>query len=625
MTLFEFAFKNIIRDRRNYIYYFINCAFSVFVFFLFSILSFHPALSIIDSSSTMSIILAVGQLISILFSVCFIFYSVKCFLKARSKQFGIITILGASKKQINSIVFTENIIVGFMSIITGMVFGMVFSKLFLDIANKMISVSDFVFYFPLKAIIFTFFIMFILFFIIAYFTPLLISKQSIVNLFKSSQKDEKKQNLIPIIILFFICLIIILYAFFVKTNMAKSLQENFLFPFVVILFVICGTYLFFVVFIYFYILFEQKSSYKMRLISVGDKRAKFRTNVKGMTISAILYTTAFFSVTVLFSLSYNVKLSTQKVLPYAMHYNAWNSNIDTEKHMNIIEYELDKISKYKKVDINLWYLNDDFRTAVMSESDYNNVMNFFNRWKIKLNNEQVYLVAGNSDVDINKIDFDLKDYIGNVKIKDKTNKIITITGFVKYICVVDDDLFKNLRQKLLFKRTITAFDFDDWENKGEIVDVIDKKLKTDLENRNINVTYAYRYYRSSQIQNNLSLYIGCMLAFVFILAVASFVYSRLYSEIDMQCKKFKAIIKIGLSKKELEIILKRHIFLILYIPFIIALIYVWIGIFILERFIFVSNIPVAISFTILLIVLQTILYFCVKTLYKRRIFEKIYC
>lgn len=107
MTLFEFAWKNISRDGRNYVYYFVNCVFSVFVFFLFSVLSFHPALQVIDDHSAMGMTLAAGEAISVVFSIFFISYSMGCFLKARSRQLGVIAILGASKKQLNRLVFLE--------------------------------------------------------------------------------------------------------------------------------------------------------------------------------------------------------------------------------------------------------------------------------------------------------------------------------------------------------------------------------------------------------------------------------------------------------------------------------------------------------------------------------------
>ena len=135
---------------------------------------------------------------------------------------------------------------------------------------------------------------------------------------------------------------------------------------------------------------------------------------------------------------------------------------------------------------------------------------------------------------------------------------------------------------------------------------------------------AYRYYRSSQIQNNLTLYIGGMLSFVFLLAVASFIYSRLYSELDAECRKFKGIVKIGLSRKELSMVLSRFIFLILCVPFGLALAYLWIGVFITEQFALVSTIPVALGFTAILIVLQIVLYLWIKTSYRKTVFKQVF-
>lgn len=176
----------------------------------------------------------------------------------------------------------------------------------------------------------------------------------------------------------------------------------------------------------------------------------------------------------------------------------------------------------------------------------------------------------------------------------------------------------------LTKKVITAFYYDNWDKNGEAPDNIFKALQNSIDKGDINVVSAYRYYRNTQIQNNLTLYIGSMLSFVFILAIASFIYSRLYSELDTECKKFKGIVKIGLSKKELCVVLNRFIFLILYIPFIVSIIYLWIGVLILEQFSVISNIPIAISFTIILFILQTIIYLWINNSYKKNILNKVY-
>lgn len=230
MTLFEFAWKNISRDKRNYIYYFANCAFSVFVFFLFSVLSFHPALAVIDPNSTMGLTLAAGEAVSVAFSICFISYSMRCFLKNRSRQLGLITILGASKKQLNRLVFLENMLVGILSIVTGILFGMVFSKFFLDIANRMIGVSEFVFYFPVQAILLTVVVMGFVFFGIAYFTPKFIRKKEVVKLLKADTKGDKQQKLVPALVSFLILTPILLWGLAGSSDFAHSMQESFFLP-----------------------------------------------------------------------------------------------------------------------------------------------------------------------------------------------------------------------------------------------------------------------------------------------------------------------------------------------------------------------------------------------------------
>ena len=621
MTLFDFAIKNVIRDKKNYIYYFINCVFSVFVFFLFSVLSFHPALKIIDTHSAMGITLAVGEVISVIFSVCFISYSISSFLKNRSKQLGLITILGASKKQLNKLIFMENIIVGFMAIINGIILGIIFSKFFLDIANKLIGVSEFTFYFPIKAIILTLIVMGFIFFFIAYLTPKIIKKQKIIKLLKTSVQDDKKQNLILTTIIFIVFAPITLWAFLSKSNIGVNIKENFFFPFLLLVVFILGTYLLFSYCMRLWIFHQNKTKYNMRLLFIGDLRTKLKTNIQSMTISAVLYTIAFFSVIILSSISANVKSETEKIFPYALTYNAWTENANIKHNLNIIENELKDLSGYKKIDINLFYMDSNSRTAIMSQTDYNNIMLFLNRQTISLTEKGVYFVAGNTDKKLNQIPN--TEFLNNLPIEGQTDEIITLTGFTSGIYVINDNLFKDLMPNLS-KKVITAFYYDNWDKNSQAPDNIFKALQNTIDEGNANVVSAYRYYRNTQIQNNLTLYIGSMLLFVFILAVASFIYSRLYSQIDNDCKKYKNIIKLGVSKKELCSVLNRFTFLILYIPFIVSIIYLWIGVLIFEQFSVISNITTSIKFTIILFILQTIIYLWISNSYKNNILSKVY-
>lgn len=628
MTLFDFARKNISRDRRNYIYYFVNCVFSVFVFFLFTVLSFHPAMSIIDRDSTMGLILIVGELISIGFSVCFISYSVGCFLKARSRQFGLITILGASKKQVNKLVFLENMIVGFASIVTGILLGFVFSKFFLDIANKVIGVSDFTFYFPVQAIITTVIVLGIVFLAIAFFTPRLIRKKEVVRLLKTEVTGEKPQKLLPLLIVFLVLFGFMVWLFTSGTQMAKQIQDNSATALVLIFTIITGTYLMFAYGMRMVLALSKNSHARGRLLYSSDKKAKLRANAQAMTISAVLYAISFFSIILLFSMSTNVKTETEKIMPYAISYNAWTENADVASDVAVIEEELQDLPGYQKAVFNLWYNKaNPTRSAIMSASDYNMIMKFLGRETVTVSENGVFLVAGNAGETVKKIPSDIQSFMDenrfDLSVEGYSDATIMLSGFTNSVCIVNDSVFDALKPQMDSK-TITAFVYDNWELNSYSPEAVEDSLKASIENRDANVIIAYNYYRTSQLQNNLTLYIGSMLCFTFILAVASFIYSRLYSELDAECKKYKGIVKIGLSKKELSSALRKVTSLILLVPFLVALIYLWIGIFISEQFAIVSNIPVAFWCTVVLLVLQTGIYFGIDASYRKAVFRKVY-
>ena len=628
MTLFDFARNNISRDKRTYIFYFVNCVFSVFVFFLFTVLSFHPAMSVIDTDSTMGLILLLGEAVSIGFSVCFISYSVTCFLKSRSRQFGLITILGASKKQLNKLVFLENMIVGVASIMTGIVLGLVFSKFFLDIANKVIGVSDFVFYFPMQAIVVTVIALGLVFLAIAFFTPKLIRKKEVVRLLKTEVTGEKPQKLLPFLVIFLILLALLTGILVSKTQTAKDIQANILTPFAMLITVVIGTYLLFAYGMRIALALSKNSKANGRLLYRSDKQSKMRANTQAMTISAVLYAVSFFAIIILFSMSTSVKEETEKIMPYAMSYNAWTENADVSGNLAVIEKELQNLPGYQEAAFDLWYSkSEQSRAAIISASEYNQIMEFLDREPVAVSKDGVFLVTGNAGETIKTIPSAMQTFFAEngltLSVEGNTDSVITLSGFTSGICVLNDAVFEALQPQMK-NTTITAFLYDNWETNSYSPETIKNKLKPTIESRDANVIDAYSYYHSAQLQNNLTLYIGSLLCFTFILAVASFIYSRLYSELEAECKKYRGIVKIGLSKKELSAALNKVTSLILWIPFLVAVAYLWIGIAISERYVIVSNVPVAFRCTIVLFAVQTVIYFVINASYKKAVFRKVY-
>ena len=74
---------------------------------------FHPELKKTEMGQTAQVGMKTGEYVIFFFSLLFVLYSISAFLKARKKEFGILTILGAERRQVNGIVFFENMIIGF--------------------------------------------------------------------------------------------------------------------------------------------------------------------------------------------------------------------------------------------------------------------------------------------------------------------------------------------------------------------------------------------------------------------------------------------------------------------------------------------------------------------------------
>ncbi len=192
MTLLNFAYYNIKRDFKTYLYHFLSCVFSVFIFFLFSVLSMHPALKIVDKGSTIGLVLFTASIVSMIFSFVLILYSVGNFLKNRSRQFAILNIIGASKKQFKKLIFLENMIISLLSLFVGIVSGLIFSKLFLMIAQTLIDNLKLNFYLPFMPIMLTIGLMGGLFLLISSLAPIILRKKKIIDLLKKRRSCRKK-------------------------------------------------------------------------------------------------------------------------------------------------------------------------------------------------------------------------------------------------------------------------------------------------------------------------------------------------------------------------------------------------------------------------------------------------
>ena len=150
MTFQQFAFRNVVRNRRTYAAFFMASVFSVMVFFLFSMLLFHPSIENRFLREIAFFGMGISEVILYMFTLFFLFYSMRAFLQARSTEFGVLIQLGMSNKQLNRLIFIETMFIGIAAIITGLFFGLVFTKFFLMLVREIVAVPSLPFYLSWK-------------------------------------------------------------------------------------------------------------------------------------------------------------------------------------------------------------------------------------------------------------------------------------------------------------------------------------------------------------------------------------------------------------------------------------------------------------------------------------------
>ncbi len=135
MTINNIAIKNIKGNLNKYAMYYLSNVIVVTIFFIFANFIYNPGVSssnISDKtiSDAASRLMYLCEFVIIIFTFIFSNYSITSFLKSREKEFGLLSMFGLTKGQIRQYVMFENVIISIFSIITGLFFGILFSKLF---------------------------------------------------------------------------------------------------------------------------------------------------------------------------------------------------------------------------------------------------------------------------------------------------------------------------------------------------------------------------------------------------------------------------------------------------------------------------------------------------------------
>ncbi len=212
MMLFKLSFRNLRKSFHDYMIYFVTLVLGVAIFYVFNAMG-DQSVMLKVSEATFDIIGFMKKMMSVIsvfvaFVLGFlIVYASNFLLRRRKKEFGIYGVLGMSKLRIASIILTETLMIGMISLFIGLVIGIAASQgVSILIANMFeADMTEFTFIVSRGAIVKTMLYFCIMFLVVLVLDIFTVGRTKLIDLFYAGRKSEKHFGRNPWLCLIVFC------------------------------------------------------------------------------------------------------------------------------------------------------------------------------------------------------------------------------------------------------------------------------------------------------------------------------------------------------------------------------------------------------------------------------------
>lgn len=220
----KLAFKNLKRSFKDYTIYFLTLVFGVCIFYTFNSIQSQSIMMELNQNQV-----AAFKLINEFMGIASVFisfilgfliiYANNYLIKRRKKEFGIYMTLGMEKGRLSRIIFVETLLVGIISLILGLIVGVLLSQGLSVVTAKLFKVDlvRFTFAFSYGAFLKTVVCFGCIYLIVLLFNSISISKVELIDLLTAGKKNEKLRvrNIWISVIIFMLSIAMIGYAYYI--------------------------------------------------------------------------------------------------------------------------------------------------------------------------------------------------------------------------------------------------------------------------------------------------------------------------------------------------------------------------------------------------------------------------
>lgn len=688
MMLFKLSLKNIKKSFKDYAIYFFTLILGVSIFYVFNSIESQTVLLDVTKNTYEIIQLMTNMLSGVSVFVSFILgfliiYASRFLIKRRNKEFGVYLTLGMSKRKISMILFFETLIIGTISLIVGLLVGVVLSQFMSILVANMFEadMTKFKFVFSNGAFIKTLIYFGIMYLLVMIFNVFNISKCKLIDLLHASRKSEriKLKNPILCTIIFALSCISLGYSYYLVTGGVNTIMTDTDVYKPIIIGCISTFFIFWSISgLLLKVFMSMKRIYYKDLNSFTLRQfsSKINTTVFSMTIICLML---FITICVLSS-SLSIKnsmtaninelapvdimLTKRMNLDYSELEEGYtkdqieNSKLNIRNTLKKLDFDID-LYLNKSIEFNVYHTKDltlgdtlgnkldditnqykfiryDSMEDIMKLSDYNKVAKLYGNKEYTLNDNEYMIVA----------DFDSMVKIRNVSLKNNESiKLFSKTlvpkydkcmdGFVEIssshindgIIIVPDYVIDE--KYVAYNSIVGNYKETSKKEKQMIEEKLDNFKANPKSNMYIIPTTSTKIsiIESSVGLGALVTFIGLYLGIIFLMSSAAILALKELSESTDNRERFNMIRKLGADEKIINKALFRQIGIFFMFPLLIAIIHSIFGIkfctIILETFGTNGLLPSIIMTFIFLIVIYggyfLITYFASKNIIKEKI------
>lgn len=592
MTSFKLIFKNVHKNLRDYLIYFLTLMISVSLFYAFNSISDQPAFSEMGMTRTLLydqlgiLLSALSVLIAIVLAFLII-YANQFLLKRRKKELGIYMMLGMKKGRISRIFAGETFCVGVIALVVGLILGFILSQGISMIALKLfaIELDKYQLVFSMGAFRQTAICFALIFFLVMLFNVWSVSSVQLIDLLTANRKNErlKSENRVLPALMFLLSILCIGIAgvLFYKNGILPS-RENMSFQ-IAGLALVVGTVLLFYSFaaVFIQLMRSNKGFYLKGLNTflVRQIGSKIRTNYFVMTVVCGLLTITICAVSIGASIALAMNKLSQASTPYDL---TVFSDVSIDGDSDITDYlaacdvqmsdyakNMEQISVYDAdmtyadlfagQDLNWWPIDEavpQSRVSVISISDFNRALAMQGKGPVELN-EGEYLLNCNYEGTYQYVMDALRTHselsVAGVVLQRASDEVLQETYVMTSVgnndrgtLIVPDSVVTALTKDV----NALLVQYNEETNPDE---VLQKMIPIGLDE-----THGYRYSEKNMLYdmfygiNALVTFICCYVGLIFLLICAALLALKQLTETTDNIYRYGLLQKLGAKRRQIN-------------------------------------------------------------------------